>query len=361
LTHEAFTVSRDGTIRIWDLSQFYEAPAPALRFDVASVEISDDGHIVAFAGLSSSAAMWDVSSGKSWLLQSLSDTKALTITGRFSVGSRFVATTQSDGVAVVRTVPDGRLVCQTATTKSPAGSADFNPNNTKLVVAYNNGDVLAWEIPLGSGAKPGTGECLHPLRIVHKNIAIDRVRFDPSGKYLAIASDDGTIELWDGSLKQINKPLKTFPRYDGWVMNLEFEPGHKLLATSHQDGKVRIWRVNGDDPLLVRTLIGHTDVVSDAKFSPDGTYVATASYDHTVKIWDVEQGQELVSIAEFPDRMRSLVFSKDGKRLIVGGYGGVVRQYVVDLAELIRMARLRITRPLNDEECQEYLHRRSCP
>ena len=54
-------------------------------------------------------------------------------------------------------------------------------------------------------------------------------------------------------------------------------------------------------------------------------------------------------------------FSRDGRRLVTAGYDGVVRVWTLDIAELVRIARHRLTRGLTDPECRRYLHQVPCP
>ena len=55
------------------------------------------------------------------------------------------------------------------------------------------------------------------------------------------------------------------------------------LASAGHDHTVRIWEMPSGR--LLRTLLGHTDVVYALAHSPDGKRLATASWDHTVKVW----------------------------------------------------------------------------
>ncbi|NEO36381.1 MAG: hypothetical protein F6J90_08635 [Moorea sp. SIOASIH] len=61
-------------------------------------------------------------------------------------------------------------------------------------------------------------------------------------------------------------------------------------------------------------LRGHQDRVSSLAFSPDGKRLATASDDNTARIWD-NQGNQIAVLTGHQDRVSSLAFSPDGQRL----------------------------------------------
>jgi len=84
---------------------------------------------------------------------------------------------------------------------------------------------------------------------------------------------------------------------------------------------VRIWTVIGDSLTAEQplTLSGHTAAVYRVAWSPDGRHLATASRD------------------------------------------GTSRVYIVDLNDLVDLARSKVTRGLTAEECQKFLHQDRCP
>ena len=110
----------------------------------------------------------------------------------------------------------------------------------------------------------------------------------------------------------------------------------------------------------IREFSGHTGIVIDVDVSPDGQRIATASFDGTTRLWNAHTGGEHLVLREEAAPGR-LAFSPDGRRLAVAGGKGTVRVYALQIEELVRLARQRLTRSFSDAECRQYLHRNTCP
>jgi len=90
-----------------------------------------------------------------------------------------------------------------------------------------------------------------------------------------------------------------------------FSPdGTLMAATGSHDNTVKLWRVS--DGILLRTLEGHTDVVTSVAFSRDGTLLATGSWDKTVRLWRVTEGNLLRTLTGHVNQVYSVAFSPDG-------------------------------------------------
>jgi WD40 repeat protein len=70
-------------------------------------------------------------------------------------------------------------------------------------------------------------------------------------------------------------------------------------------------------PLI--TLTGHTDKVLSVTFSPDGKRIVSGSSDGTVKVWNAENGKVILTLKGHKDKVFSVAFSPDGKRIVSGG------------------------------------------
>jgi hypothetical protein len=62
-----------------------------------------------------------------------------------------------------------------------------------------------------------------------------------------------------------------------------------------------------------------------------------------------------------PRRCADVWVRPDGKRLATAGTDGTIQMYALDLGQLLRLARSRVTRPFIAQECQRYLQSATCP
>ena len=140
---------------------------------------------------------------------------------------------------------------------------------------------------------------------------------------------------------------------------MAWSPDSKRLATAGVGGNVKVWDAAGGRELL--TMRGHSSSVGSVVWNPDGTRLATASWDGTTKVWDVASGKELLTLRGHTGKAKSVAWSPDGKRLATASEDGTVQIYLMDVRELLSLARKRVTRNFTPDECELYLQSRTCP
>ncbi len=100
-----------------------------------------------------------------------------------------------------------------------------------------------------------------------------------------------------------------------------------------------------------------------------------------MRLWDAHTGRQILTLArgvagevgaetKFCFRMLHeayrgvggrLAFSPDGTRLAYDAADSTVRVLALDIADLIDLARSRLTRSFTQDECESYLHKITCP
>ncbi len=145
------------------------------------------------------------------------------------------------------------------------------------------------------------------------------VAFSPDGNFLAYASGDSRIGLYDLASRAATSLGQTI--YLG-ALSLTFSPDGQLLVSADRGG-ISVWNVSGRTRL--KTLTAHQSQVTCVAFSPDGKLLASASGDHSIKLWDTSSWEELATLYGHEGEVHSVAFSADGRRLVSSGPDRTVR------------------------------------
>jgi WD40 repeat protein len=168
-------------------------------------------------------------------------------------------------------------------------SVAFSNGGKWIASASFDQTVMVWDV--------ASGQRIDSLVGTNKmNAAV----FSPDDRFLATAGGDGDVRLWDTSNWLISTPAakggaetpsrppvtvkKVLPGDGQIVTSVAFSPDNKLIVSGGYDNTVKVW--DAATGALIRTFTGHTATVWAVGFSPDGKSIASASSDKTVKIWN---------------------------------------------------------------------------
>ncbi|KAF2293457.1 hypothetical protein GH714_001939 [Hevea brasiliensis] len=103
---------------------------------------------------------------------------------------------------------------------------------------------------------------------------VNHVHFSPDGQWVASASFDRSVRLWNGVT---GKFIAAFRGHIGWSAD------SRLLLSGSEDSMLKVWDIRTQK--LKQDLPGHENEVYAVDWSPDGEKVASGGKDRVLKLW----------------------------------------------------------------------------
>src|SRR6266540_4297935 len=188
-------------------------------------------------------------------------------------------------------------------------SLAFSPDGNWLATASAESAVLVWDLRQNGLSRTLTG---------HTG-AVNCVAFSPDARLLATAGQDGSLNLWDTISWQVTTQLVCRP----YPYQVAFSPTEPLLAYSEggtvnlSSGRVRLW--NYAKGRRVQTW---TNAGSRFAFSPDGKKLVTGNQDG-LAVWDTASGRNLWNGSRLYSVL-SIAVSPEGSKFAACSFQGEV-------------------------------------
>lgn len=365
---EFASVSSDSSLILWNLS-----PVPVEDFNLAGhtnravmVRLNPvNEHIAASAGWDSTARIWDLESGRE--LFRLNFHRDIVPDLSFSPDGRYLATGSLDKRFAIWEVASGNMIDSMQLNRE-IRSVDFRPrvkaeedrantpNAYQLAIAGDS-VITLWNMrspdPLSAG-QPGTTAEKSPLLdslkippLIGHTGNVNRVRFSPDGSLLASAGSDTSVKLWDSASGENIRTLKEREKKIVW--SLAFDPAGKYLISGGADNKAIVWEVRTG--IKTTDQFTHFGSIYGVAFSSDGKRIVTGSFDNYVKVWDWDKkphpDERLPALTFYGgpgngNKFYDVNFSPSGKRLAAACADGSIRLFIMDIDELLQLARERV-------------------
>jgi WD40 repeat protein len=284
-------------IYLYDLAK--RAPAGELAFPEGvpyCLRFSRDGATLLAAGgrsvQSGKVVQFDVRTGNR--IAVVGQETDVVLSADVSADCKLVALGGPGKLVKIFSVPDGKLLFQSAKHTDWITALEFSPDGTRLATGDRAGGIFLWESATGGG--------LGALA-EHKD-AITSLSWRGDGQLLASASEDGQIIVWnvnDGfplaTISKAHQPKaapNTYGVIPGGVLGVQFTADGRLASVG-RDSAIRVWSVDGKaqsasppaDALLTKVAV-----------SFDGKLAVAGDYQGRIVIWDGEKAATLTSHPE---------------------------------------------------------------
>jgi WD40 repeat protein len=148
------------------------------------------------------------------------------------------------------------------------------------------------------------------VQLGHSKLIYD-VAYSPNGAYIASASADRTVKIWEASK---GRELRTIYIDIGYATSVSFSPDNQFLLIGggdYDNGVLQMYNI--ETGVIATNFIGHNEYAWTADFSSDGKTVYSASFDGTIKMWTASSGKLLFSSEDLNSICRDLSIDPKGE------------------------------------------------
>ncbi|EIT74723.1 WD40 repeat protein [Aspergillus oryzae 3.042] len=279
--------------RLWDTSTWVCVKSFEDQGNIRDAAFSPDSKQLATVSEAGSVRLWNTHTGRSTFLESASS--AVTFVVFSSNGEKLAA--KSHGEIKAWDLVSERLLLEIPDERSEIVS--ISPD-CRFIASWNNLAVIVWDVSQRA--------VLH----THERRGVHTIEFSPEGNLL-IASNDGTVELWDCT----ENILRSYTNIGYKSLVAGFSPDSKNIVSLSTNGQINVWDWTTNE---FKSNIHHISDSVDyslycgkVSFPRFGELAASLVADGPEDIWTFIPGV-LTEIYRFSGRMMdALAFSPDGE------------------------------------------------
>lgn len=316
-----------------------------LNFPFSGGDINNDGSLVAFGFVDDHVRIFDTEKGEFVYKSGKYPNKIVNV--QFDLKEPYLYIASNNVPTEIVDYENKKKIADIPNTMFSVNCIEKDPRGGTIILA-NMTDIRFYDSKSGNVFK-------HLKNRIQKVV---NMSYDQQNKYLAVATDKITIDLWDLQKNKVVRSLRAFfpckfsP--DGkyliamnGMLNLgifETETGNQVgelktdseliqtLAFSN-DGNyvggagymniVKVWDFNSKE--RVANLNGHTGGILGLDFHPTEPWIASGSHDGTSRVWDFKTKKEIQKFEDQTITIQSVKFSPNGKSLATASWDKTIK------------------------------------
>jgi WD40 repeat protein len=298
----AISGSEDRTLKVWDLATGSELST--LRGHsawVTALAVTPDGQRVVSGSHDQTLMVWDLHDRRkapgaragadrdtAWEL--MMNGERMVALG--TVGSTWVSCDRGERGRISEKLSSGAWLWAMAVTA----------DSRRVVLAAGDGTIEVWE--LGASGKR--------TAIAGPGDEVTVFALTPDGKRALLGTDDGTIRIRD---LESGATVGTLLGHVYGVTALVVSASGRHALSGAKTGGVRLWDLDGNT--MLARLLGHNEEIARLAISADGMRAVSGSWDLTLRVWDLEKELGASPILFHQHGARSLLMTADGTRAVL--------------------------------------------
>jgi WD40 repeat protein len=352
--NQIISVSRDGTIRAWDLQHGAEITTSTIPYLGSDGDISPDGQ--QFVVVSGGNVLNPSLPGFMLLFDAMTGTEIRRFgtdgiahsrnagSVRFSPDGQSILSADWGGEIKLWNAADGTLIHQYQGIASAVNSLDFMTDGTAFIAATNEGDVVMGNVASGEIIRRYGFDAPVTKAILTRD----------ASQFLACLADN------QFSIVLINiETGQTDLRFTGQTQicsALAFSSDDKMAVSGHVDGNIYLWDVITGQ--IIRAFTGNRANVKELMFSSDnqtvfsGTFSGASGRSLSLTLWEVATGEPYRRYVGHSRPVDGLDITPDGKTLLSVGYDNTARLWRIDTVDEL-LAWTRANRYIPDLTCEQ--------
>jgi WD40 repeat protein len=194
------------------------------------------------------------------------------------------------------------------------------PDGTWLATASHDRTVRLWDVVTGEQRAILSG---------HED-AVTSVEISPDGTWLASASWDCTVRIWDATTGAARHVLTG---HDAVVSGVAIAADGRWLASTSWDGAVLTW--DAGTGRLRWASEGSADGTSRVSIARDGSWLVTGDRDFVARVWDSTTGALRRTLAGHEDWVTGLAIAPDGRHVVTTSHDRTMRVWDANTADCV--------------------------
>jgi WD40 repeat protein len=184
----------------------------------------------------------------------------------------------------------------------PVTAAFIDPSYKYIISASLDGTIRTTNIndPLKS-------------KVIKLSGPINDLQLSKDKKFFYVAVKGGVVKKIETGGKNIE--ILSFTGHTDEINALELSPDGNFMATASSDKTIQIWNVVTGKS--VKNLSGFEWKVTSLKYSSDGKYIIGGCNNGITKLFEIETGKSISEFNDLGKNVRDVTFSRDGKLIFV--------------------------------------------